>query len=182
MGSDESMSWDAVSGLAQEHPFTREDWMVMTAKFNALDYDGNYQIHPSEFRTIPEVADNQLLDYLIAGLDQDGNGQIDFHEFCTGMSLFASDASREDKTAFLFRMLDADRDGFLSYDDLFGITKRLSSDHLSDSQIRDLVWQQIAHNDIDGDGRLSLDEFSAKIARSGLARLGPGAEDEDAQK
>jgi serine/threonine-protein phosphatase 2B regulatory subunit len=164
MGAEESTNLGLVSEMAVDCPFSRDDWMMMYRRFSKLDSDGNLQIHPSEFRSVPDLAANPLLDQIIQALDQDGNGSIDFYEFCSGLSLFASKAPREQKVAFLFKLFDTNHDGYLDAEDLFHTLQLLAGDELSPQQMKDLVKQQIARNDLDGDGRLSLEEFEIPIA------------------
>lgn len=66
--------------------------------------------------------------------------------------------------AVAFRMYDLDGDGFVTASDLAHTLRMLQNRPLSDSQLEQVVESTIQQHDIDGDGRLSFQEFSSLLA------------------
>lgn len=60
-------------------------------------------------------------------------------------------------------MYDLDKDGFISNGELFIALKIMSGDHLSDSQLQQIVDKTIRDADSDHDGKISFDEFQTII-------------------
>jgi len=98
--------------------------------------------------------------------DKDGNGFITVDEFLGGVRtlIFGSD---RDKLHFAFRLHDQNGDGFIDYQELF----RIIAISMAESDIRERPSQSLdrlahavfAKADLDGDGRISFDEFEAIV-------------------
>ncbi len=65
--------------------------------------------------------------------------------------------------AVAFRMYDLDGDGYVSSDELAHTLKTLMGRALSDSQLGQIVESTILQHDLDGDGRLSFQEFTSLL-------------------
>lgn len=65
--------------------------------------------------------------------------------------------------AVAFRMFDVDRDGFIAAGDLSHTLKMLNGRALSDPQLDQIVESTIQQHDLDGDGRLSFQEFTTLL-------------------
>jgi len=65
------------------------------------------------------------LDALFRTFDIDGNGFVDFEEFCFISYLLEEGGSEEEKMKMIFRMFDADRNGYLTKDEVFLAWSRL---------------------------------------------------------
>ncbi|KAI1732238.1 EF hand domain-containing protein [Ditylenchus destructor] len=94
--------------------------------------------------------------------DKDKNGVITFDEFCQLMrnqeltGIGARERPDEDQLWEQFRMFDKDNDGFIMREEMTQLVKDLSlgsnfPDHIVDQLFREA--------DIDGDGKISFDEF-----------------------
>jgi serine/threonine-protein phosphatase 2B regulatory subunit len=62
-------------------------------------------------------------------------------------------------------------DGYISNGDLFKSLKTLCGENLTDVQIQQLVDRTIYWSDKDGDGKLSLDEFSEAVKLMDMEEL-----------
>lgn len=139
--------------------FSDEELHRLFKRFKEIDLDGNKALSVDEFMAIPELENNPLVRRVIATMDSDKNGEVDFKEFVTGLAVFANQDNIEDKYKFTFNLYDVNGDGFISNGDLFTILKTMVGNNLSDVQLQQLVDRTILQGDKDKDGRLSYEEF-----------------------
>ena len=52
-----------------------------------------------------------------------------------------------------------DKDGFISNGELFQVLKMMVGNNLKDAQLQQIVDKTILHSDLDGDGKISFEEF-----------------------
>lgn len=112
------------------------------------------------------VEDDLFVDRVFEVLDEDGSECIEWAEFLEAMSALEK-GSREDRTAFLFKVYDEDHDGGISKDELYKFF--LSSLMVSvDDNIRSVseyfVNKVFAEIDIDEDGKMTVEEALKYIA------------------
>lgn len=100
---------------------------------------------------------------MIAIFDEDGGGDVDFQEFVTGLSAFSSKGNKEEKLRFAFRVYDIDRDGYISNGELFIVLKMMVGNNLKDIQLQQIVDKTIMEADMDGDGKISFEEFTHMV-------------------
>lgn len=65
--------------------------------------------------------------------------------------------------AVAFRMYDLDGDGYVSPEELAHTLKTLMGRALSELQLNQIVESTIMQHDVDGDGRLSFQEFRSLL-------------------
>lgn len=65
--------------------------------------------------------------------------------------------------AVAFRMYDLDGDGYVSPEELAHTLKTLMGRALSELQLSQIVESTIMQHDVDGDGRLSFQEFRSLL-------------------
>lgn len=135
-----------------------------------MDVDGSGQLEPNEFFDVPgkcniELAQNPLVQRVISVFDKNGDGNISFYEFVTGLSRLTEGGSEQDKLKFLFSIYDIDNDGFISNGELFRVLKMMVGNNLNDIQLQQLVDRTIIKADEDYDGKISFNEFCKVIYR-----------------
>jgi len=165
MGVEASSSIEEIRNTLRDANFTKEDYLKIYSRFNSLDKDFSGTIDEGEFRKIKSLSENPILDRIIYATDKDNDGEINFFEFISGYSLFVGDSKTLEKTKFLFKVLDIDNDGFLSFDDLFQVSKLLLFSKFNDNQLRDLVKEIIGKYDFDMDEKLSYLEFTQTVCK-----------------
>ncbi|CAH2448242.1 Calcineurin subunit B [Komagataella phaffii CBS 7435] len=157
-----------MDSLAEGTNFDREEVDRLRKRFMKLDTDGSGTIDKKEFLSIPGVNTNPLAERLLDLFDEDGGGDIDFQEFIIGLSTFSSRSSITDKLSFAFKIYDIDRDGFISNGELFIILKTMVGGNLKDEELQQIVDRTLMENDLDGDGKLSFDEFKSAVDHTSI--------------
>lgn len=93
---------------------------------------------------------------LVAEVDEDGNGTVDFSEFLTMMANKFSIADLESEIGDAFtNLFDRDGDGFLSASELKHVMATLGEE-LTDQEVDEMIIEA----DKDGDGLVSRQEFA----------------------
>lgn len=148
-----------LDSLMEGTNFDRDEIDRMRKRFMKLDSDGDGTIDKKEFLAIPGISSNPLAGRLMDVFDEDRSGTIDFQEFITGLSAFSGKTSRADKLKFAFKIYDIDRDGFIGNGELFIVMKMMVGKNLQDEELQQIVDKTMMEADVDGDGRLSFEEF-----------------------
>ncbi|KAG8739215.1 calmodulin-like 3 [Ceratobasidium sp. 414] len=130
------------------------------------DGDGNISVEElgSVMRELGQKPTSEELHMMMAEVDLDHSGTIDFEEFLAMMDEKMQDVSAEDEMREAFRVFDQDGSGQLSPEELKTMMNSLG-ENLTDSEVQ----QMIQEADTDGDGQ--IDYNVKKIA---TARLQPG--------
>lgn len=131
--------------------------------FIKFDVDGDGHINPKEIRTVMRDVGVKLtadeIKQLIASVDADGNGMIEFDEF---VSILASNMLREGRgDAELdeaFAVLDRDGSGMLDLSFVRDQLTNLGSHPLSREECDSLLSEV---DGVDDDGRVSMRAFKA---------------------
>lgn len=139
--------------------FTEEETRRLYKRFIKLDKNNSGSIDREEFLAIPQIANNPLAQRMIAIFDEDGGGDVDFKEFMNGLSAFSSRGNKQEKMKFAFKVYDIDRDGYISNGELFLVLKMMVGNNLRDQQLQQIVDKSIMEADLDGDGKISFEEF-----------------------
>lgn len=168
MGAASSQMLDS---LMEGTNFDREEIDRLRKRFMKLDSDGSGTIDKNEFLAIPGILLNPLAMRLMDVFDEDGSGTIDFQEFIAALSAFSGKSSRLDKLQFAFKIYDIDRDGYIGNGELFIVMKMMVGKNLQDSELQQIVDKTMMEADVDGDGRLSFDEFKSAVDLTQLASL-----------
>ena len=98
---------------------------------------------------------------MIADLDSDGNGNIDFPEWLALMTTKVSDKNSRANYAKIFSMYDDERTGFLSAKNLRRVAETLG-ENISEQEIQELI----SRGDLDQDGLVSEEEFYSIMTRN----------------
>lgn len=143
--------------------FDREEIDRLRKRFMKLDKDGSGSIDKHEFLDIPGILSNPLAQRLMDVFDEDKDGTIDFQEFIGGLSAFSGKTSRDEKLRFAFKIYDIDQDGYIGPGELFIVMKMMVGKNLLDKDLQQIVDKTIMENDVDGDHKLSFDEFRRAV-------------------
>mmetsp|Transcript_21379 Transcript_21379/g.19450 ORF Transcript_21379/g.19450 Transcript_21379/m.19450 type:complete len:171 (-) Transcript_21379:22-534(-) len=126
--------------------------------FNLFDTDGSGTIDPKELKAAMQSlgfeAKNQTIYQMIADIDKDGDGSIDFDEFLDMMTAKMSDKDSKEGIQKVFNLFDDDGTGKISLRNLKRVAKELG-ETMSDAELLEMIERA----DTDGDGEINVDEF-----------------------
>ena len=91
---------------------------------------------------------------MILEVDEDGNGEIDFDEFCTLMLKKMKENEPEEELVEVFKIFDKDQNGVIDWYDLAVVFKELG-EPVTDDDMKEMI----AEHDYDDDKALSFEEF-----------------------
>ncbi|CAG9999871.1 unnamed protein product [Clonostachys byssicola] len=155
-----------LDNIVQGSNFDREEVDRLRKRFMKLDRDNSGTIEREEFLSLPQISSNPLatrVASMIAIFDEDGGGDVDFEEFVSGLSAFSAKGNKEQKLQFAFKVYDIDRDGYISNGELFIVLKMMVGSNLKDQQLQQIVDKTIMEADLDGDGKISFEEFTKMV-------------------
>ena len=97
-------------------------------------------------------------------------GALSFDEYVDLYNVMSPRAPKEDKMKTAFRLYDYDGNGYLTPDDITALLKQLSTtpkgrDLLTEKEMHEIVERVMRDCDIDGNNRLSYQEFSKVLNR-----------------
>merc|ERR1711924_88846 len=101
-------------------------------------------------RSVGQNPTEAELQDMINEVDADGNGTIDFPEFCTLMARKMKDTDSEEEILEAFKVFDKDGNGFISAAELRHIMTNLG-EKLTDEEVDEMLREA----DIDGDGQIN---------------------------
>merc|ERR1719382_330191 len=126
--------------------------------FPLFDKDGDGTITTKELRTamrsLGQNPTSAELQDMINQVDADGNGTIDFPEFCTLMARKMKDTDTEEELIEAFKVFDRDGNGFISAAELRHVMTNLG-EKLTDEEVDEMIREA----DVDGDGQINYEEF-----------------------
>ena len=105
-------------------------------------------------------AKNQTIYQMIADIDKDGNGSIDFEEFLDMMTAKMSDKDTKEDIQKVFNLFDDDQTGKISLRNLKRVAKELG-ETMTDAELLEMIERA----DSDGDGEINPDEFFAIMTK-----------------
>ncbi len=130
----------------------------LKAAYEFFDKDRDGKIATKELgsimRNLGQNPTDSELKRIIAEVDSDGNGTIDFKEFLGLMVNKMNDTDTEEELLEAFKIFDRDNKGYITALELRLVMNNLG-EVLSPYEIDELVKEA----DIDGDGHIDYDEF-----------------------
>ncbi|OMJ25645.1 Calcineurin subunit B [Smittium culicis] len=159
-----------LNSLAEGTNFTPDEIKSLFQRFSKIDKDSSGAIDKDEFLSIPQLSNNPLAHRLIQIFDKDNSGEVDFKEFITCLSAFSNKGNKSEKLRFAFMVYDIDRDGYISNGELFIVLKMMVGSNLSSTQLQQIVDKTIIEADLDGDGKVSFEEFCNFVARTDIVK------------
>ncbi|CAM4821751.1 unnamed protein product [Rotaria magnacalcarata] len=189
------LSEDDVQIICQETGFTPEELQRLYGRFQDLekrDPPLGY-ITRKELLNIREVAVNPLGERLIDVILQDhgkvsiqqhlfetkrkyssfkgDTNKINFRQFANMFALFRRDKAptnlhkREKKLLFLFSLYDRNHDSNIDRNELIEILKLMVGGNINDEQISTIADHTIGELDVNGDLKITFEEFCATLSR-----------------
>ncbi|XP_053402127.1 neo-calmodulin-like [Mercenaria mercenaria] len=135
------------------------EWPVKFREaFSLFDKDGDGTITADELgtvmRSLGQRPTEEELKKMMAEIDVDKNGTIDFQEFLTMMASQKIDSEEDADLKEAFRVFDKHKHGAIGEDDLRSVMSDLG-EKLTDEEIAEMIKEA----DVNGDGQISFDEF-----------------------
>ncbi|XP_042904229.1 calmodulin isoform X1 [Parasteatoda tepidariorum] len=144
--------------LQAEYGLSDEQIAEFKEAFGLFDHNGDGSIEAAELgvvmRSLGQRPTESELVNMIRLVDQDGNGTIEFNEFCFMMSNKMKERDSEKELKEAFRVFDKNGDGFISAPELRHVMTNLG-EKLTDEEVEDMIKEA----DLDGDGLVNYDEF-----------------------
>jgi len=100
---------------------------------------------------------------MIAELDKDGSGMVDFPEFLEMMTTKMGERDSKEEILKAFRLFDDDETGKISFKNLKRVAKELG-EKMSDEELQEMIDEA----DRDGDGEINQDEFLRIMKKTSL--------------
>nr|XP_034323714.1 neo-calmodulin [Crassostrea gigas] len=126
--------------------------------FNLFDKDGDGTISTNELamvmRSLGQNPSDAELENMLKGVDEDGNGSIDFEEFVLMMAKKLEKTNTEDEIREAFKLFDKDNNGCITVTELRNILTETGQKIRPEEA--DELMKAI---DTDGDGKIDYEEF-----------------------
>jgi len=174
--STANLTPEEMNDILRNTSFSRKQVERIWRRFQSLDQEGDGQIPTQVFFHLPEFSGNPLAHRLLECLTiprglrerEQRQDHIGFVSFVSAMNVFNVDTPDETKLQYLFKMFDRDGDGFLNREDLRLSYLDIIGKSMSQQEVENMAKTVIRQCDKDGDGKLSIMEFSAMIDKDEL--------------
>ena len=156
-----SKSGSARNNSHINHGLTEAEVEEVREAFNLFDVDGSGRIDPKELKeamvSLGYTNNNAVISDMIADLDKDGMGELDFDEFLNIFTLQigagSGEESRED-VAKIFHLFDVEKTGYISLNQLKRVARELG-ETMSDAELLEMIERASSRDD----GLVSFDDF-----------------------
>jgi centrin-1 len=137
---------------------TEEEVLEIKEAFDLFDTDGGGSIDPKELKaamtSLGFESKNATIYQMIADLDADGTGQIEFDEFLHLMTARISEKDSREDIGKVFKLFDDEKTGYIGIKNLRRIAKELG-ETMDDNELQEMIDRA----DTDNDGLVSEEEF-----------------------
>ncbi|XP_053380399.1 uncharacterized protein LOC123564203, partial [Mercenaria mercenaria] len=148
----------------QADKLTAEEIAEFKEAFHLFDKDGSGTISTKELgivmRSLGETKSDAELEKIIAQVDVDGNGEIDFDEYLEMMASRMSYTGSADQIREAFKVFDKENKGYLTVDELRHIMTNLG-ERLEDEEVDEMI----SIVDADGNNQIDYEEFTQMLAQ-----------------
>ena len=103
---------------------------------------------------------NPAIYNMIADMDQNGNGVIEFEEFLDMMTARISDVNPREDLERVFKLFDDDRTQEITLENMQRVTKELGED-VPEDELKEILRRA----DLDGDGKVTFEDFYQVISK-----------------
>ena len=130
--------------------------------FSLFDVNNDGQVSTKELgtvmRSLGQNPTEEELATMVAEIDKDNSGYVEFPEFATMMAQKMQEATSAEKLIESFRVFDKERSGFVSVAEFRHINE------VGDEKIpEDVLEQMISYADKDGVGQINYEEFVKRL-------------------
>ena len=119
-----------------------EEVLDIKKAFDLFDYDGGGSIDPKELKeninALGIEAKAEAVWHMIAEIDTDGSGQLEFDEFFEMMTTRPSENESREEIHKVFVTFDANRTGYIALKDLRKVAKDLG-ELTDDNTLQDMI-------------------------------------------
>ena len=144
----------------EKNGLTEDEVMEIKEAFDLFDSDKSGQIDTEELKAALKNlgidAKNQTLANMMADLDKDGSGQIDFEEFIDMMTAKMSDRDTREDLEKVFRLFlgDDDKADKITIKHLKRVARELN-ENMSDEELQEMITRA----DLNKDSGVDFEEF-----------------------
>jgi len=145
--------------LTYERPGLTEDEIdEIREAFNLFDTDGSGTIDPRELKAAMQSlgfdSKNPTVYQMIAELDREVSGAIDFEDFLDAITSKLGDKESREGIAKIFALFDDDKSGTVTLKNLKRVAKELG-ETMSEEELREMIERA----DSMGNGEISVEDF-----------------------
>ncbi|CEG41636.1 calcineurin b-like protein [Plasmopara halstedii] len=160
------LSDDEVASFVQSTNFTPDEVVALHVHFDLISSakrdDG--LIDRNDFQTALgfTIKESLYVDRIFQLFDANNDSSISFNEFIQSVSVLSSKSGTAEKIKFSFDILDLDRDGKLSMQELLSMLEACIQENCIDIPaecLKTIVTKTIDDLDQDKDGFISFDEY-----------------------
>ncbi|KAL5557013.1 hypothetical protein UlMin_039249 [Ulmus minor] len=149
----------------RHHGLNQQKRLEIKEAFELFDTDGSGTIDAKELnvamRALGFEMTEEQINQMIADVDKDGSGAIDFDEFVHMMTAKIGERDTKEELMKAFQIIDQDGNGKISVSDIKRIAKDLG-EHFSEAEIHEMIEEA----DRDRDGEINTDEFMRMMKRT----------------
>ena len=126
--------------------------------FDIFDVDQSGAISVGELlnamKSLGFDTKNPAIFKMIADMDEDGSGEIEFEEFLDMMTARMSDKDTREDVSKVFRLFDDDNSGSITLRNLRRVARELG-ETMTDEELQEMIDRA----DSNGDGAVTMDDF-----------------------
>ncbi|KAL3873878.1 hypothetical protein ACJMK2_036961, partial [Sinanodonta woodiana] len=141
---------------SQNFELTAQQIAELKQAFSLFDKDGDGTISTKELgtvmRSLGQNPSAEQLENIIIEVDVDGNGTIEFDEFCVMMSKKLNGTDSEYDILEAFKVFDPDGNGYITSDHLRHIMTTMG-ERMTDDEVEEMIDDA----DADGDGHIEYE-------------------------
>ncbi|XP_027078523.1 caltractin [Coffea arabica] len=149
----------------RHHGLTQQKKQEIREAFELFDTDNSGTIDAKELNVAMRALGFELteeeINRMIAEVDKDGSGAIDFDEFVHMMTAKIGERDSKEELMKAFHIIDQDKNGKISIADIQRISRELG-ENFTERDIQEMVEEA----DRDHDGEVSAEEFMRMMRRT----------------
>ncbi|CAN6483769.1 unnamed protein product [Victoria cruziana] len=149
----------------RHHAISQQKKQEIREAFDLFDTDRSGTIDAKELnvamRALGFEMNDEQIRQMIADVDRDGSGAIDFDEFLHMMTAKIGERDTKEELIKAFRIIDQDKDDNISERDIAGIARELGLNFTHED-----IQEMVAEADRDDDGKVNVDEFFRMLRKT----------------